>query len=309
MQVKLRADRLGHMAADIELLTETLLETVLATAAGMEPAVMIVDSIQTIFTADLEGAPGNVGQVRECAARLMRFAKESGTAVFVVGHVTKGGGIAGPKTLEHIVDTVSTSRGKAHSTTACCAPRRIASAAWTRRRLQDDGGRTHPDRESLRAVSRRPRSLASGSAVTALMEGTRPLLVEIRRLPRSGVRTPQRVSTGSTVGASHCCSRCSTSGRGCLGQLDVSSTRRRVRCTRGWRSAVAAALASSVYDRAASRTRAVSGRVGRAGRSARPQSERRLAEGAKMGLSIVYLADEGAEAAARCERDRRAHDQ
>ena len=67
---------------------------------------MIVDSIQTVFTGDLEGAPGNVGQVRECAARLMRFAKESGTAVFVVGHVTKGGGIAGPKTLEHIVDTV-----------------------------------------------------------------------------------------------------------------------------------------------------------------------------------------------------------
>ena len=72
----------------------------------MRPAVLIVDSIQTVYTADLEGAPGNVGQVRECAARLMRFAKESGTAVFVVGHVTKGGGIAGPKTLEHIVDTV-----------------------------------------------------------------------------------------------------------------------------------------------------------------------------------------------------------
>src|SRR6202007_2659170 len=67
---------------------------------------LIVDSIQTVFSADLEGAPGNVGQVRECAARLMRFAKETGTAVFVVGHVTKGGGIAGPKTLEHIVDTV-----------------------------------------------------------------------------------------------------------------------------------------------------------------------------------------------------------
>ena len=87
LQVKLRADRLDQTAGDVELLTETLLETVLATAASMEPAVMVVDSIQTIFTADLEGAPGNVGQVRECAARLMRVAKESGTAVFVVGHV------------------------------------------------------------------------------------------------------------------------------------------------------------------------------------------------------------------------------
>ena len=106
LQVKLRADRLDEGAGDVELLSETQLETVLATSADRAPRVMIVDSIQTTYTADLEGAPGNVGQVRECAARLMRFAKESGTAVFVVGHVTKGGGIAGPKTLEHIVDTV-----------------------------------------------------------------------------------------------------------------------------------------------------------------------------------------------------------
>src|SRR6185503_15287460 len=106
LQVKLRADRLGGDAGNVSLLSETNLETVLATAAANEPSTLIVDSIQTLFTADLDGAPGNVGQVRECAARLMRFANESGTTVFVVGHVTKGGGIAGPKTLEHIVDTV-----------------------------------------------------------------------------------------------------------------------------------------------------------------------------------------------------------
>ncbi|HET9453955.1 MAG TPA: AAA family ATPase, partial [Gemmatimonadaceae bacterium] len=102
LQIRMRADRI-HDAADVELLTETNLETVIATAAATRPDVLIVDSIQTLFTTELEGAPGNVGQVRECAARLMRFAKESGTTVFVVGHVTKGGGIAGPKTLEHIV--------------------------------------------------------------------------------------------------------------------------------------------------------------------------------------------------------------
>ena len=106
LQVKLRADRLGDHAQQVTLLGETLLETVLATADARPPAVMVVDSIQTIFTGDLEGAPGNVGQVRECAARLMRFAKEKGVAVLLIGHVTKGGGIAGPKTLEHIVDTV-----------------------------------------------------------------------------------------------------------------------------------------------------------------------------------------------------------
>src|SRR3954469_1026652 len=91
LQVKLRADRLGHDATgDVALLSETNLETMLTTASAVRPAVLVVDSIQTVYTADLEGAPGNVGQVRECAARLMRFAKESGTAVFVVGHVTKG---------------------------------------------------------------------------------------------------------------------------------------------------------------------------------------------------------------------------
>src|ERR1051325_4526228 len=106
LQVKLRADRLGETSGDVAMLSETNLETLLATAAAASPAVLVVDSIQTVYTTDLEGAPGNVGQVRECAARLMRYAKESGTTVFVVGHVTKGGGIAGPKTLEHIVDTV-----------------------------------------------------------------------------------------------------------------------------------------------------------------------------------------------------------
>ena len=106
LQVKLRADRLAESSENVELIAETELETILATGSAMQPQAMFVDSIQTIFTNELEGAPGNVGQVRECAARLMRFAKESGTAVFVVGHVTKGGGIAGPKTLEHIVDTV-----------------------------------------------------------------------------------------------------------------------------------------------------------------------------------------------------------
>ena len=132
LQVKLRADRLGESAGDVELLSETLLETVLATASARAPSVMIVDSIQTVFTADLEGAPGNVGQVRESAARLMRFAKESGTAVIVVGHVTKGGGIAGPKTLEHIVDTVLYFEGDSALDHRVLRATRTGSAASTR---------------------------------------------------------------------------------------------------------------------------------------------------------------------------------
>ena len=88
LQVRLRSDRLDESAGDVELLAETNLETVIATADARRPDVLVVDSIQTLFTTDLEGAPGNVGQVRECAARLMRFAKDSGTTVFVFGHST-----------------------------------------------------------------------------------------------------------------------------------------------------------------------------------------------------------------------------
>jgi len=105
-QVKLRAERLGEHAADVTLLAETELDGILLRAVEGGPQVLLIDSIQTVYSPSLEGAPGNVGQVRECAARLQRFAKQTGTAVFLVGHVTKGGGIAGPKTLEHIVDTV-----------------------------------------------------------------------------------------------------------------------------------------------------------------------------------------------------------
>src|SRR4029077_5510671 len=98
----------------VRLVAETNLERVLSVARGDEAGkVLLVDSIQTLYLPEVEGAPGNVGQVRECAARLMRFAKETGTAVIVVGHVTKGGGIAGPKTLEHIVDTVLYFEGEA----------------------------------------------------------------------------------------------------------------------------------------------------------------------------------------------------
>ncbi|HLL48261.1 MAG TPA: AAA family ATPase, partial [Longimicrobiaceae bacterium] len=92
LQVRLRADRLEGAAGEVSLLAETELETVLLRAAESKPDVLLVDSIQTVYTPELEGAPGNVGQVRECAARLQRFAKQTGTAVFLVGHVTKGGG-------------------------------------------------------------------------------------------------------------------------------------------------------------------------------------------------------------------------
>ncbi|HEV2083561.1 MAG TPA: AAA family ATPase, partial [Gemmatimonadales bacterium] len=105
-QLRLRADRLTEDAGAVHVLGETRLESIIEAAGAIAADVVVIDSIQTIYTGTLESAPGNVGQVRECSGQLMRFAKESGTSVIVVGHVTKGGGIAGPKTLEHIVDTV-----------------------------------------------------------------------------------------------------------------------------------------------------------------------------------------------------------
>src|SRR5690606_36169079 len=112
-QLRLRAELLHEDAGAVHVLGETSLERIVASAAALNADVVIIDSIQTIFTELLESAPGNVGQVRECSGQLMRFAKETGTAVVVVGHVTKGGGIAGPKTLEHIVDTVLYFEGEA----------------------------------------------------------------------------------------------------------------------------------------------------------------------------------------------------
>ncbi|HET6579668.1 MAG TPA: DNA repair protein RadA, partial [Gemmatimonadales bacterium] len=113
-QIRLRAERLvDEDAGAVHVLGETRLEAILGAAAAVAADVVVIDSIQTVYTEALESAPGNVGQVRECSGQLMRFAKESGTSVVVVGHVTKGGGIAGPKTLEHIVDTVLYFEGEA----------------------------------------------------------------------------------------------------------------------------------------------------------------------------------------------------
>jgi DNA repair protein RadA/Sms len=295
--VKLRADRLTEPAGDVELLSETQLETILATGAAMEPQAMFVDSIQTIFTSDLEGAPGNVGQVRECAARLMRFAKESGTTVFVVGHVTKGGGIAGPKTLEHIVDTVLYFEGEGS------LDQRVLRATKNRFGGVDEIGVFHMTEGGLVAVEN-PSELflgdrlatASGSAVTALMEGTRPLLVEIQGLAaKAGFGTPQRVATGYDARRLALLLAVLDKRAGLpFAQLDVF-----VNVVGGLRVqepagdlAVAAALASSVYDRPLPSDAIFLGEVGLAG-EIRPISlaDRRIGEAEKMGMHTAYLAE------------------
>jgi DNA repair protein RadA/Sms len=299
LQVKLRADRLDDAAGDVSLLSETMLETVIATGASQRPDVMIVDSIQTVFTQDLEGAPGNVGQVRECAARLMRFAKESGTATFVVGHVTKGGGIAGPKMLEHIVDTVLYFEGES------TLDHRILRATKNRFGSVDEIGVFRMTQGGLLAVENPSElflgdrsSTVSGSAVTALLEGTRAVLVEIQALAaKAGFGTPQRVATGYD-GRRLALLLAVLDKRAGLNfsQLDVF-----LNVVGGMRLqepagdlAVAAALASSVYDRQLPHDAVFIGEVGLGG-EIRPvsQAERRLAEAAKMGMKTAYVAERG----------------
>ncbi len=296
LQVRLRAERLSDQAVGVDMLSETMLETIIATAASMSPSVLIVDSIQTVFTADLDSAPGSVGQVRECAARLMRFAKDTGITVFVVGHVTREGGIAGPKTLEHIVDTVLYFEGEG------MLDHRILRAIKNRFGSVDEIGVFRMTESGLDPVAN-PSELflgdrenhASGSAVTALLEGSRPVLIEIQGLAaKSGFGTPQRVATGFDNRRLALLLAVLDKRAGLsFSQLDVF-----LNVVGGVRLnepagdlAVAAALASSVYDRPLGGDAVFLGEVGLGG-EVRPvsQSERRLAEAAKMGIGTAYMA-------------------
>jgi DNA repair protein RadA/Sms len=297
LQVRLRAERLDEKAGDVELLPETNVETVIATAAAHDPDVLIVDSIQTLFTPDLDGAPGNVGQVRECAARLMRFAKESDTTVFVVGHVTKGGGIAGPKTLEHIVDTVLYFEGETS------LDHRVLRATKNRFGSVDEIGVFRMTDRGLVPVAN-PSELflgdrlrnASGTAVTALLEGTRPVLLEVQALAtKAGFGTPQRVSAGYDPRRLALVLAVLDKRAGLsFSQLDVF-----LNVVGGVRMqepagdlAVATALASSVYERPAPADAVFIGELGLGG-EIRPvsQVERRIAEATNMGMHRVFVSE------------------
>jgi DNA repair protein RadA/Sms len=297
LQVKLRAERLADSAGEVALLCETNLETILAATDAVRPHALIIDSIQTVFTGDLEGAPGNVGQVRECAARLMRYAKQSGTTVFVVGHVTKGGGIAGPKTLEHIVDTVLYFEGETG------VDHRILRATKNRFGGVDEIGVFRMAQTGLVPVENpselflgdRHRTI-SGSAVTALLEGTRPVLIEVQALAATaGFGTPQRVATGyDSRRLALLLAVLDKRAEMSFAALDVFlNVVGGVRLHEpGGDLAVTAALASSVFDRPVPSDAVFIGEVGLGG-EVRPvsQVERRLLEAAKMGMTTAYLAD------------------
>lgn len=197
-QVALRARRLDLSTGNVNLLAEIRLESIVATLAEQRPAVAVIDSIQTLYSSDLSAAPGSVSQVRECAAQLTRIAKQTGIAIVLIGHVTKDGALAGPRVLEHIVDTVLYFEGDTHSSF------RLVRAFKNRYGAVNELGVFAMTDRGLRGVAN-PSALflsqhdsdVAGSCVMATQEGTRPLLVEIQALVDSAhVPNPRRLSVG-----------------------------------------------------------------------------------------------------------------
>ena len=197
-QVALRARRLDLSTGSVNLLAEIRLESIVATLAEQRPAVAVIDSIQTLYSSDLSAAPGSVSQVRECAAQLTRVAKQTGIAIVLIGHVTKDGALAGPRVLEHIVDTVLYFEGDTHSSF------RLVRAFKNRYGAVNELGVFAMTDRGLRGVAN-PSALflsqhdsdVAGSCVMATQEGTRPLLVEIQALVDSAhVPNPRRLSVG-----------------------------------------------------------------------------------------------------------------
>ncbi|RYY53649.1 MAG: DNA repair protein RadA, partial [Comamonadaceae bacterium] len=196
-QVALRSRRLGLEQSQVQVLAEIQLEKILATLQAQKPAVAVIDSIQTVYSDQLTSAPGSVAQVRECAAHLTRAAKSSGTCIVLVGHVTKEGALAGPRVLEHMVDTVLYFEGDTHSSF------RLVRAIKNRFGAVNEIGVFAMTEKGLKGVANPSAIFLSqhsepvpGSCVLVTLEGTRPMLVEIQALVDSGGPSPRRLSVG-----------------------------------------------------------------------------------------------------------------
>lgn len=197
-QVRLRADRLGAISETLYLLCETNLEAIFDQVDQLKPQAIVLDSIQTIYLPSIESAPGSISQVRECAARVIQLAKTRGVPVFLIGHVTKEGAIAGPRALEHIVDTVLYFEGECHQTYRIlrAVKNRFGSTNEIGIFEMQDRGLIEVANPSELFISERPADV-SGSVVVCSVEGTRPLLVELQALVTpANYGMPQRVTTG-----------------------------------------------------------------------------------------------------------------
>jgi DNA repair protein RadA/Sms len=299
-QVKLRAERLGGTEG-VEILAETDLDAIAATLEQERPDVCVIDSIQTLYSAEIGSAPGSVGQVREAAARLMRVAKESGVALFLVGHVTKDGSVAGPRVLEHLVDCVLHFEGdryREHRILRAVKNRFGSTNELGVFEMTGTGLQGMPDPSELFG---RTAGGEVGAAVACVLEGTRPLLLEIQALVSpTDLAMPRRVATG--VDPKRLAMIVAVLGRHArlaLGTADVFvNVAGGVRIDEpGADLAIALAVASAAKGAPVRDATAAFGEIGLTGRL-RPatQAERRLAECAKLGLTTV-VAPSGTAAA------------
>jgi DNA repair protein RadA/Sms len=294
-QVKLRADRLGG-AGRVHVLAETNLDDVCATLERERPEVAVVDSVQTLYAPELGSAPGSVAQVREAAARLLRVAKEHGIAVFLVGHVTKEGAVAGPRVLEHLVDCVLHFEGDRYR------EHRVLRAVKNRFGSTNELGVFEMTATGLEGVADpselfgRVHDEQPGSAVACALEGTRPLLLEIQALVSpTDLAMPRRVATGvDPKRLSMIVAVLARHAGVALGQADVFvNVAGGVRIDEpGADLAIALAVASAARNAHLRPGLASFGEIGLTGRI-RPasQADRRLAECAKLGFTEAIVAE------------------
>jgi DNA repair protein RadA/Sms len=294
-QVALRAQRLQLPPSPLQMLAEINLERILHTLREARPRVAVIDSIQTVYSESLQSAPGSVAQVRECAAQLTRFAKQSGTTLILVGHVTKDGTLAGPRVLEHIVDTVLYFEGDTHSSFRLIrafknrfgAVNELGVFAMTERGLR---GVSNPSAIFLSQHSQQ----VAGSCVLITQEGTRPLLVEIQALVDASQRpNPRRLSVGleQTRLAMLLAVMHRHAGIVCFDQDVFVNAVGGVKITEPAADlAILFSIVSSLRDRPLKRGLAVFGEVGLAGEiRPAPRGQERLKEAAKLGFDTAIV--------------------
>jgi DNA repair protein RadA/Sms len=293
-QVALRARRLGLEQSQVRVLAEIQLEKILATLQAQQPQVAVIDSIQTVYSEQLTSAPGSVAQVRECAAHLTRAAKSSGTCIILVGHVTKEGALAGPRVLEHMVDTVLYFEGDTHSSF------RLVRAIKNRFGAVNEIGVFAMTERGLKGVSNPSAIFLSqhsepvpGSCVMVTLEGSRPLLVEIQALVDSGGPSPRRLSVGldrdrlaMLLAVLH-----RHAGVACMDQDVFVNAVGGVRISEPAADlAVMLAITSSLRGRALPKGFFAFGEVGLAGEvRPAPRGQERLREAAKLGFSVAVV--------------------
>lgn len=295
-QLKLRADRLGKISEDTYILCETRLENIFTQIENVNPDIVVIDSIQTVASDDIESSAGSVSQVRECAARLLRYAKESGVPVILVGHINKDGAIAGPKVLEHIVDTVLQFEGDRQYLY------RILRSIKNRFGSTSEIGIYEMVARGLREVKNPSEMLLSenrdqemsGISIGVTMEGARPLLVEVQALVSSAAYgTPQRSVTGfDQRRLNMLLAVLEKRARFKLGQKDVF-----LNIAGGLKvadpaldMAVVSAVMSSNFDIPIRRRTAFIGEVGLSGEIRTvTRVEQRVAEAEKLGFEVAYV--------------------